>query len=513
MGSSFKLASDEKIDSTNGSNGVCIEHVGGHLDDHELESKSKSDMDLGLSFGLSEKDQRRIRRRVDWRLVPIVGLMYCVSLIDRTNVAAASIAGMIEDLHLIGNRYSIITLVFFTTYIVFQPPSTIIVRALGPRIHLAGITMLWGTVMIGMGFTQKWDQLAALRVILGLLEAGFFPSCIYLLSTWFTRYEMGKRYALFYAFGAVAGALAGIMAYGIVHMHGIAGMGGWRWLFIIEGIITCVIAALGYWLLVGFPDDNKKDSKFLTDNERAWIVARVNADRGDAITTKFSLKKFSRHALDFKVWAFGLLFFCSSTQGYALSFFTPIILTIGMGFDKTATQLISVTPTLFAAVVMFIVGWIGDRWRVRGPLIIGNMVMAIVGVTLVGFHPVTGVRFFGLYLASAGINANLPVIMAYQANNIRGQWKRASASAVMVGLGGFGGISGSLVFRIQDGPQFRPGLWACIACSLASICLVLLLSLHFFIKNRQADRDNIILEDDEDSEVIKESRASFRYTY
>lgn len=75
-------------------------------------------------------------------------------------------------------------------YIIFQPPSTIIVRKLGPRIHLAGITLLWGAVMIGMGFTEDWGQLAALRVILGILEAGFFPSCVYLLSTWYPRCEL-----------------------------------------------------------------------------------------------------------------------------------------------------------------------------------------------------------------------------------------------------------------------------------------------------------------------------------
>lgn len=84
---------------------------------------------------------------------------------------------------------SIITLVFFITYVIFQPPSTVIVRKVGPRIHLAAITVLWGAVMIGMGFVTEWRQLAALRVILGIFEAGFFPSCVYLLSTWYTRCE------------------------------------------------------------------------------------------------------------------------------------------------------------------------------------------------------------------------------------------------------------------------------------------------------------------------------------
>lgn len=91
---------------------------------------------------------------------------------------------MSTELVLIGDRYSIISLVFFITYIIFQPPSTVLVRKIGPRIHLATITLLWGALMIGFGFVKQWQDMAALRVVLGILEAGFFPSCVYLLSTW-----------------------------------------------------------------------------------------------------------------------------------------------------------------------------------------------------------------------------------------------------------------------------------------------------------------------------------------
>lgn len=113
------------------------------------------------------------------------------------------------------SRYSVVTLVFFTTYIVFQPPSTIIVRKLGPRLHLSVIVALWGAVMVGMGFVDNWESLAALRIVLGILEAGFFPSCVYLLSTWYTRYDVGKRYSVFYILGSLASACAGILAYGV----------------------------------------------------------------------------------------------------------------------------------------------------------------------------------------------------------------------------------------------------------------------------------------------------------
>ena len=127
---------------------------------------------------------------------------------------------MTKELHLnilLGtvSRYSVVTLVFFTTYIVFQPPSTIIVRKLGPRYHLSAITIAWGATMLGMGFVKNWHALAGTRILLGILEAGFFPSCVYLLSTWYTRYDVGKRYSVFYILGSLASACAGILAYGV----------------------------------------------------------------------------------------------------------------------------------------------------------------------------------------------------------------------------------------------------------------------------------------------------------
>jgi MFS family permease len=126
------------------------------------------------------------------------------------------------------SRYSVVTLVFFTTYIVFQPPATVIVRYLGPRIFLSVIVVAWGAVMIGMGFVHTFEAMAAMRVILGILEAGFFPSCVYLLSTWYTRYDIGKRYSVFYILGSLASACAGILAYGLMQLKGREGLNGWR---------------------------------------------------------------------------------------------------------------------------------------------------------------------------------------------------------------------------------------------------------------------------------------------
>ncbi|SPO00345.1 related to putative tartrate transporter [Cephalotrichum gorgonifer] len=456
---------------------------------------------------VTEAERRRIMRRVDRRLVATVGALYCVSLMDRTNLSAAAIAGMLQELALIGNRYSVITLVFFVTYIVFQPPSTIIVRKLGPRIHLAAITLLWGALMIGMGFVKTWEQMAAMRVLLGVLEAGFFPSCIYLLSTWYTRYEVGKRYSVFYIVGCVASAFAGILAYGLMQLHGKANLTGWRWIFIIEGIITCVLAIASYWLLIDFPDSTRATWSFLSDREKAFVMARVDADRGDVKITPYSHSAFLGSALDWKVWGYALIFFGTTTVTYSLAYFLPIILNVNLGFDVGASQCLVAPPYAFAGLIMYLTGWLGDKYHIRGPIIIGNMVLCIIGLSIMGWHSKPAVRYFGIFLTTAGANSNIPAAMSFQANNIRGQWKRAFCSATLVGLGGVGGIAGSLVFRSQDAPAYQPGLYACLACCLMIILCVIILDTTFFFLNKKADRGELILESAED-----DSQPSFRYT-
>ncbi|KAK6353070.1 hypothetical protein TWF696_005060 [Orbilia brochopaga] len=447
-----------------------------------------------------ESEKRRITSRVDRRLVVICGITYCVSLMDRTNLSAASLAGMNLELgmNIANNGYSITTLVFFCTYIVFQFPATVVTRKIGPRVFLSTIALLWGATMIGMGFVKHWEQLMGLRLVLGVFEAGFFPGAVYLLSTWYTRYEMGKRYAAFYILGCVASAFAGILAYGLMQMDGLQNLTGWRWIFIMQGVITCVIAVASYIFLVPFPDaDAWKVWGFLNKAEVNWIIRKVNADRGDVHPEKFTIARFLSGSLDFKVWLFGLIFGFSTTVTYSLAYFLPLILHGGMKFSIAASQCLVAPPYAFAGIYMFLCGWFGDRYKLRGPIIITNCLLEIMGVLLMGWAPSNGAKYVGVFFACAGANCNVPLSLTYQANNIRGQWKRAFCSATLVGFGGVGGIIGGLVFRPQDAPEYKPGLYACLTAAALTIIIVIVLSFYFKSENRKADRGEKKLEGSE----------------
>ncbi|KAH8898121.1 retrograde regulation protein 2 [Thozetella sp. PMI_491] len=466
----------------------------------ELEKPGDShveDVETDSEFGPA--DEKRILRRVDRRLVVTCGIMFCFSLMDRTNHGAAAIAGMAKEMELIQYRYSLIALVFFVTYVLIQPFAIVLCRYIGPRLFLASITLTWGVTIMCFGFASNWTVLLGLRLLLGALEGGFFPACVYLISTWYKRYEVQSRFALFYLLGCFASALAGILAYGFMQMNGLGGYGGWRWIFIMEGLLTILIGAGGYFLLVDFPDRAATTAwNFLSEQECQFVIRRIAQDRDDAELEPFNLGKWARAGLDWKVWGFGLLFFCNGTVAYAIAFFLPIVLQQNLGFSVAAAQCLVAPPYAFAAIVMYVTSYFSDQWRLRAPVLIFNAVIGLIGLPIMGFASNSAARYFGIVLVTGGVTANFPAVMAYQAktnaNNVRGQWKRAFCSASLVGLGSIGGIAGALVFRDQDAPEYHPGIWAIIACNLLVVIIVCIMTIHFRICNKKVDRGTLVIE-------------------
>ncbi|KAF3032856.1 hypothetical protein E8E12_002344 [Didymella heteroderae] len=469
------------------------------------------------------EEQKKIIRKVDLRLIPTLGFMYCVSLMDRTNLGVAMVAGMGIDLKLTGERYSIIVLLFFITYVALQPPATVVLRKLGPRIFLPSIVVIWGAVMIGFGFVKEWHTLIPLRLLLGIFEAGFFPGSAYLLSCWYQRYELQKRNTVFFLIGMLSSAFSGILGYlfSLLQGHGIQaapwlgvhhgptkakpttpvsfgpGLSGWRWIFILQGVITVVIGLIGWYFIVDFPELAHKPGmgkKFLNKAEVDFIVARIEKDRHDALPEEFNIKKYLKNALDLKVWGFACIFMLTTTITYAIAYFLPIILKDGMGFSTAASNCLIAPPYVFAGFVMLGFAWLGDKYHVRSVWVIANGVMALIGLPMIGFSNNVGVRYTGVFLATAAANANVPAVLTWQANNIRGQWKRALCSATLVGAGGIGGIIGGTVFRTQDKPHYVPGITACMIAAGLIVVVALLMDLKFWRANKRAAAGGKIIE-------------------
>jgi hypothetical protein len=225
------------------------------------------------------------------------------------------------------------------------------------------------------------------------------------------------------------------------------------------------------------------------------------------------------HAFDLKIWGFAALFGLTTVNTYAIAYFLPIILKDGMGFSTGASQCLTAPPYFSAAIVMFTMAYFSDKWRIRSPFILacgsllligkslcswrGLRLMPYPGLPLLGFAKNVGVRYFGAFITTTACNSVVPCIMTWQANNIRGQWKRALCSATLVGTGGIGGIIGSTVFRSQDAPDYRPGIYATMTAAALMILVTLALDLKFVRANRRAAAGGKVIE----------GLEGFRYTY
>ncbi|KAF2007045.1 MFS general substrate transporter, partial [Amniculicola lignicola CBS 123094] len=486
----------------------------------------------GLGYEVGEivgaeqlKLERRATRKTDWRLIPILGACYAISAIDRINISAARIAGMDVELGFRkGDRYSIALLVFFITYFLFEIPSNIVLRKVGAANWLSLICFAWGVVILGAGFSKKWTDVVVCRLLLGLFEAGFFPGCIYLISCWYTRYQVQKRLAIFYGINILAVGFASILAYGCMQLSGKAGYLGWRWylflqlrhtpnqmyhnsplsrIFIIEGLMTIFLALLGRLLIVDFPDKvHLARYPFLNANEVTAIQQKLDRDRRDAEFDELTWGKFLKACSRWDLWFYALQFLSITSIIYALAYFTPVILR-GMGYSVSRTFLLSAPPAIVAVPWILLVSFLADKMHMRAPFLILQAFIGITGLMIIAYSTNNKVRYFGVFLGMAGANGNLPTSLAWQANNIRGQSLRMVASGLQVAFGAIGGIYASTTFMEKELPLYRSGLWAVTAGQIYIIVSAVAMVFWYRRQNRRADR----------GEVVLEGLEGFRYTY
>ena len=258
-------------------------------------------------------------------------------------------------------------------------------------------------------------------------------------------------------------------------MKGLGGLNGWQWIFAIvrsilphthhnltipkEGATTILLGLLPYLLILDFPDKATHPSPltkhpFLTPHEAHLVLTRIQRDRGDAVVDTLTLRLILHHLSDWKIWEFAWLYLLNNLVTYNFGYFLPIILKDDMGYSTSKAQLLSFPPYMCAGVYMLLTAYLADHYRRRGPFIIFNCIVAIVGVCMMAFVGNSGARYAGVYLGVAGANSNIPSILSYMHNNIVGQMMRSFASALLIGGGACGGIAASNIFRQQDAPMY-----------------------------------------------------------
>jgi MFS family permease len=397
---------------------------------------------------------------------------------------------MEEDLDLVGQRYNIALTVFFVPYAFFEIPSNIVLKLIRPSIWISILVFAWGTVMTLMGTVTTYHGLVVARFFLGVAEAGFFPAATYLLTIWYQRYEVQRRMSVFYAAASLSGAFSGLLAFAIEKMKGVAGLDGWKWIFILEGLVPVAVAFTLYFLL----PDRPETAKFLTKEEREFVVNRIALGTGSGrgrITNndKVSWANIRVAFSDWKVWMAIIPFWACSIGTYGFTATVPTVLK-AMGYTTGNAQLLTVPIYVFGMTATLIVAFWSDHVQQRTPFIMGGFAIAVVGfiAELAIPHPkLPGVTYFFLFFVAAGLYCPFTAVVTLVGNNVAPSSKRAVAMALLISIGNLGGICGSNIYFAAEAPKYPVGFGVSLATCAAGIVAAWILRVAYQKENRRRD--------------------------
>ncbi|KAJ5874646.1 uncharacterized protein N7529_003076 [Penicillium soppii] len=463
---------------------------------------------------LTTTTERKLMAKVDWHILPAICILYLLAFLDRVNISNAAILGLKEDLDIVeGTKYNTALTIFFVPYIIFEIPSNVLLKKLKPHVWLSFCMFMFGLVMIFQGLVSNWSGLMATRFFLGVFETGMFPGCFYLMGMWYKRSEAQKRFSFFFSSTTLAGAFGGLLASGIAKMEGMRGYRGWRWVFIIEGVLTAVVAIILFFFIADFPED----VKWLNEEERAFMRAKLAKDVGKAA---HNVRMGKREVLgvfkDYKVFIGGLMYFGLIVPAYGYAYFAPSIIKT-YGYDNIKTQLYSIPPWAAAFGFSMVVATCSDKLRHRFAFTLIPMAVALAGfIMLLTVHGNTSVQYGALFLLTSGCYSAMPVIVCWFAMNLGGHHRRSVGTAWQVGFGNIGGIIATYSFVEKNGvTDYRTGYIICLSfvCFSAAMCVVYALALWF--ENQRRDRAAVdpAAIPEEEQEYLGDLAPTYRYQY
>jgi ACS family tartrate transporter-like MFS transporter len=325
-------------------------------------------------------DEAKIIHKLRMRIIPFVFVLYVISFLDRMNISFAALT-MNKELAITSQQFGLVAGIFFFGYFLFEIPSNLLLHKLGARIWIARILITWGILAMLTGLVHSVHQLYAVRFLLGLAEAGYFPGIVLYLTYWFRQRDQAQMIALFLAgipFTSIIGSP--ISGFILDHVHWF-GVSNWRWLLILEGVPAVVCGVLTFFLLPSRP----AEAKYLSQQEKDWIAAELAREEKEKLAShKISAGKALVHL---RVWHLGLVGFTLNTAMYGMNFWMPQLLkSLSSGNSNSLIGILVMIPHLVGLPIMVMVSRSSDRKQERRfhaaiPAIAAGLALASLGVT------------------------------------------------------------------------------------------------------------------------------------
>ena len=416
-------------------------------------------------------------KRVAYRFIPFLMLCYFVNYLDRVNVGFAKLT-MDADLGLSDTAFGFGAGIFFLAYFLFEVPSNVIMDRVGARIWIARIMISWGVISGAMAFIPKiaaWTGFSpehtfyGLRFLLGLAEAGFFPGIIFFLTLWFPASYRARIVSCFMAAIPLSSAIGSPVSAALLGLHGVRGLAGWQWLFIIEALPSILLAFVAYFYLT----DRPRDATWLPANERDWLQGRLDAE--DARRAHVSPGNILASLYDYRVLALALVYFGNVACLYGVTFWLPSIIK-GFGVSIAATGWISSIPYIVGFLGMVWWGLRSDRHGERTYHLAGALLLAAVGIGASAFLDDPIAKMTALTIGALGVYSALPLLWTLPTAFLAGAAVAPGIAAINA-IGNLSGYFGPFIMGwVKDlTGDFRWGLVTIALCAVVALVITLML--------------------------------------
>ncbi|KAI1412541.1 MFS general substrate transporter [Hypoxylon sp. FL1857] len=447
----------------------------------------------------AEEEERKLDRAIRWKrdlvIVPVMGVLYMVLFLDRTNIANARSLGIGQPnglegaLHMPSNGYNTALWIFYIPFVLAEVPANLILNLnkIRPGIWLGGQMFLLGVLGMCQGLTRSYGGLLVVRFLLGVFEAALPAGATYMISMYYTRREAAVRFAWFFNFALAGPLFSGLLAYALQNLDGVSGYQGWRWIFIIEGLATIFVSVFVIWLCPNFPQHAQ--SWFLTARERDRLVHLLEVSRGaedkGSAADNVSIWKV---LIDWRIHLLTMCFFCCDVTASSIASFSPTILT-ELGWVSTIAQLMTMPVWASGIVSTFVITWLTSHLNFRAPFLLFAICLQLIGwCIMVAYVPAPGVRYLALFFMAAGTFPQMSILMGWLSANLRGRKYLAVGMGWMVGFGNCANFISSNVFITTERPRYPTGFATGLAFTLLGFVLTSTAFALLYLSNKKRDR-------------------------
>jgi MFS transporter, ACS family, tartrate transporter len=418
---------------------------------------------------VSAELEKRVLRKITLRIVPFVMLLYFVAFIDRVNIGFAALT-MNKELGFSPTVFGFGAGIFFLGYFLCEVPSNHVLDKVGARIWIARVMITWGLISGAMALVQGATSFYVLRFLLGAAEAGFFPGIILYLSYWFPARQRAAVTAIFMAAAPLSTVLGSPVSGALLDMHGILGLSGWQWMFIIEGVPAVLLGIV----VLFYMTDRPEKATWLSNDERNWLVRTMNTEAAQKAGT--ASHSVWRGLADLRVIALSLVYFGTSAGLYTLGIWAPQIIK-QFGLSSMQIGFLNALPGVVAVIAMVLWARHSDRTGERTWHVVGACLLGSLGLVLAGFAGTVLGVLLSLTLVNIGISSAKPPLWSMPTMFLSGS-AAAAGIATINSIGNLGGFVGpAMIGWIKDlTGSFEGGLLFVAGLLVLSAVLTLILA-------------------------------------